>query len=360
METNPEAGAAVAGAAEFLAASDTPQFATPPETARRETDKNLVDDLITVVERAPKGIVMTPEHATKQRAVLENLPKDLIEQVRGYLYAGPIERKRVLEVRYHMKISDEEVLRDDTQVIRGLLHEMLVEAEGNLRGSTEVSKEILSALQNPERYSTVNNTVIGDALKGRSSPDTARAEVKEKGNVVISLTYEAKKANLDLRAAQQLGPYGVIESCEILAETLNRADAQELRNLGFLALARAREHFDEMVERGDILPASTGLLPDFISVSPDFLQVVVVPAEKNIQDPTKLIAGDVTGDARAEFVSLMGNTKRVRFVRSAFSTQQENAAADYIRERIYEKEKNNPKFQTSAQTMRTGQPITEK
>lgn len=341
MQISPESSAAEESASTFRANL---------ETTKSESGKSLVDGLMGAVESAPKDITMTAEHAAKQRTILESLPDNLVEQVRGYLYSEPIEQKRILKERNHREIKDKEVLRDDTLAIRGIIHEMLVETEGNLRGSTQISKEILSVLQNPKRFDTSTNTVLGDALKGKRSPDTARAEVKEKGNVVINITYEAKKANLDLRAAQQLGPYGVIESCEILAETLNRADAKELKDLGFTALAAAREHFDELIERGEILPNESGLLPDFISVSPNFLQVVVVPAEKSIKDPTRLIASDVTGDDRTDFVSLIGNTKRIRFARSAFSTNQENALADYIRDLIYEIEKDNPKFKSESKT----------
>lgn len=322
------------------------EFRANAETPKREESKILVENIFAVSQKAPKEINMTPEHAAKQRAILERLPDNLVDQVRAHLYAEPIEHKQIIEERYHREIKDEEVLRDDTLAIRGLIHEMLVEAEGDLRGSTQVSKEILSALQNPKRHDTEKNTTLGDALRGRRSPDTARAEVKQQGNVVISLTYEAKKASLDLRAAQQLGPYGVIESCEILAETLNRADADELRELGFPALAEAREHFDELVERGEIKLNQERRLPDFVSVSPNFFQVVAVPAEKNVADPTKLVARDVTGTDRKEFMDLLKNPDRVKFIRSAFSTSQENAMADFIRDRIYEIEKDNPKFQT--------------
>ena len=207
-----EASEVPAEALEFSVASGVrPEFVVARQPEAPQEKVVPIDELFDVIDRAPKDIPMSPERRDKQTLVLKNLPSDLIEQVRGYLYAHAIEQKHLLETKYHREIKDEEVLRDDTQTIRGLLHEMLVEAEGNLKGSTPVSREILSALQNPERHNTQTNTTLGEALKGKRTPDTARAELKEKGNVVNSLTHEAKKGSLDLRAAQQLGPYGVIE-----------------------------------------------------------------------------------------------------------------------------------------------------
>ena len=206
----------------------------------------------------------------------------------------------------------QEVLRDgkEGKQVRGKILEMLVQADPQFGERTPLERELLDLSHNPEKYG------LGDELGHYRNPDMAFLLVQNDDGIMITGVGESKLGLLNPRSFSQLSEAGFARGVRALAELVNNLPDPEKHSLKEIAKARAA------------LPLGKQLL----TISPEFTQLLVVPANRNIEWKSTLIdRREFNADGREKFYELLEDTRHVRTARAAFSTAEVSAMANGLR-----------------------------
>lgn len=279
----------------------------PPEAYHHN---ELAEDLINVLSRCPKEKGYTPD-THKQEKILRSLPENTAENLYAHLHAVQKERDYFAQIR-----GDETGSVHDGIVLRGEVFEILVEADPELGNKTPLAEEILSLIHNPVRFD------LEDRLGFYRNPDLAFISFDEDRNITIHGAGEAKLGYLNYRAFRQLSSSGIKYGITRVTNYLNKVENLEEYGLSNLA-AKKKEALISSQE-------------NFLKVSPDFKQVLIVPANKNIENPESLLIkhDDFPSNSRELMIDIL--KKEVEIKRAAFSYSEVLAITNYFLEKIDE------------------------
>lgn len=190
--------------------------------------------------------------------------------------------------------------------LRGKVFELLIQADPAFGQRTALEKELLALAHNPDAFG------LGKELGYHRNPDMAFLIVQKEHGVVIEGVGESKLGLLNERSFKQLSETGFARGVSALVELVNNLPDPEKHSLHEIAKARAT------------LPPGTPLL----TVSSDFTQLLVVPANRNIEWASTLVnRREFTVEGREKFYELLQDRRHVRTARAAFSTAEVGAMA---------------------------------
>ena len=148
---------------------------------------------------------------------------------------------------------------------------------------------------------------LGEQLGYHRNPDMAFLIVEKEDGVVIEGVGESKLGLLNERSFKQLSETGFAAGVKALVEVVNNLPDPELH--GLVEVARAREGRKEGVP--------------LLTISQEFSQLLVVPANRNIEWSSTLInRREFSAEARDTFYTLLNDTRHLRTARAAFSTAE--------------------------------------
>lgn len=255
------------------------------------------ENLMKVLEGGHVESGYTPDR-DRQRAVLFNLPENLVEQLRGHLHAAYKEFEFFKEKRAQ---SNEKF--DDRAIIAGELFELLVENDSGLNKRSKVSEEFLALMHDPKRFR------LGQELGHLRNPDYATFQEK---SFSITSIGEAKLGLLGYRAYQQLSERGFVLGISTAVDLLNNSG--NLKEFGLTNLA-------SVIQEGHQL-----------QVDEEFKQVLVVPANRNIGVVDILINSRDFRSSRDYdlFAELLEDGQKVEIKKASFSVAEVNALVDFL------------------------------
>lgn len=188
--------------------------------------------------------------------------------------------------------------------LRGKLFEMLIQADPVFGQRTALEKELLALAHNPESFN------LGKELGHHRNPDMAFLIVQKEDGVVIEGVGESKLGLLNERSYKQLSETGFARGVKALVEVVNTLP--DPAAYGLVEIARAR--------------TALGEGKPLLTVSPEFTQLLVVPANRNIEWQSSLInRREFTMEGRQKFYELLSDIRHVKTARAAFSTAEVSA-----------------------------------
>lgn len=188
--------------------------------------------------------------------------------------------------------------------LRGKIFEMLIQADPAFGQRTALEKELLALAHNPDAFS------LGKELGHHRNPDMAFLIVQKEDGVVIEGVGESKLGLLNERSYKQLSETGFARGVKALAEVVNTLPDPAAH--GLVEVARARTLLGEGKQ--------------LLTVSPEFTQLLVVPANRNIEWQSSLInRKEFTMEGRQKFYELLSDIRHVKTARAAFSTAEVSA-----------------------------------
>lgn len=190
--------------------------------------------------------------------------------------------------------------------LRGKLFEMLINADPAFGERSPLELELLSLAHNPDAYG------LGKELGYHRNPDMAFLIVEKEDGVVIEGVGESKLGLLNERSFKQLSETGFARGVKALVEVVNTLPDPEAHGLHEVAKARA------------LLASEKPLL----TISPEFTQLLVVPANRKIEWKSTLInRREFTVEGRNAYYELLSDTEHVVVKKAAFSTAEVGALA---------------------------------
>lgn len=190
------------------------------------------------------------------------------------------------------------------KLLRGKLFEMLINADPAFGERSPLEKELLALAHSPEAFG------LGEALGHHRNPDMAFLLVEKDDGVEITGIGESKLGLLNERSFHQLSETGFARGVKALVEVVNGLENPNEFGLTELAAAKAQ------------LPTDKPLL----RISPDFTQMLIVPANRKPEWSSTLInRREFTIDERNRFRELLNDTERVMVNKAAFSTAEVGA-----------------------------------
>lgn len=187
--------------------------------------------------------------------------------------------------------------------LRGKVFELLVAADPEFGQRSPLEKELLVLAHNPDAFG------LGKELGVYRNPDMAFLLVEKEdlpaqaGGVVIEGVGESKLGLLNERSFKQLSETGFATGVKALVEVVNRLP--DPASHGLIEVAKAREHHQTK---------------PVLTISPEFSQLLIVPANRTIQWSSTLInRKEFSAEGRNKFYTLLNDTRHVRTVRAAFS-----------------------------------------
>lgn len=342
MQTSPESGAAGAEAAEFRADAEatTSPVATPESrTAEKESPKveityKEVTDAIVHSERVPG---YKPERQA-QKLVIDGWIKDsgglngLLMELRGHLYAAS------MEDRFFAKIRGEKGKPfSNYAALKGEVAEKLAEYDPTIMERTPQTEEFLAFNHNPERFKPAGRITYAEAaafreVTGVRNPDAVRVVPTEHGGWVIEEIGEITTVEkLGSRKALQLTG-GIRRGAGSVAGFLNKMK-DRLEDYGLTNLA-------EVMGTG-----KEGKADKFMRVAENFKTTLIVPADRNTNPNVFINEEELKSDPNL-YVELRGGleTGKIEIKRMHFSTKEIDALTSLFLAKIYEMEKDNPRF----------------
>lgn len=266
------------------------------KTTGLSESNSMMEGMVRVLEGVRVESGYTPDR-DRQRAVLANLPENLVEQLRGHLHVAYKERE------FFMSVRGESVNKfDDRAVISGELFELLVENDSSLNQKTKVSEEFLALMHDPERFR------LGQQLGQYRNPDLATFQ---EDSFVIASVGEAKLGLFGFRAYQQLSEHGFAQGISAAVNLLNvRGDLQEF---GLTNLA-------SVLQEGHRL-----------YVGEDFKQVLVVPANRSTQVDSLINSREFRNPRDYDlFAELLEDRQKIEIKKALFSVAEVNALVESI------------------------------
>lgn len=359
MEVNPESGAAGESVAEFRAGAidtDLPVAKTETQTAEKELSKveityKEVTDAIVHAERVPG---YKPERPT-QKKVIDSWVKDsgglegLLLELRGHLYSASLEDKFYTRIR-----GESGKPFNNHAALRGELAEKLAEHDSTILERTPQTEEFLAFNHNPERFKPNGRITYEEAsafreVAGVRNPDAVRVVPTEHGGWIIEEIGEVTTVEkLGRRKALQLTG-GIRRGTGRVAGFLNKMK-DRLEDYGLTNLA-------EVMGTG-----KEGKADKFMRVSNHFKTTLIVPADRNTNPDVFIDEEELKSDPnlRDELREQL-ETGKIEVKKMRFSTKEIDALTKLFLPKIYEMEKDNPRFKHEvmpAAPVRSG--ITEK
>lgn len=210
-------------------------------------------------------------------------------------YVPDKERQERIFDRIDWDVIRDEVMRDGTngKQVRGKLFEMLIQADPEFGERTPLEKELLALAHNPASFG------LEKELGVYRNPDMAFLLVEKEGGTEIIGVGESKLGLLNDRSFQQLSETGFLRGARALVDAINAIPDPEAH--GLVEVAKARP----------------------IRIAPDFSQLLVVPANRNIEWKSTLInRREFSKEGREAFYELLEDVTRVRTQKAAFSTAE--------------------------------------
>ena len=232
-------------------------------------------------------------------------------------YTPDKERQKTVFDRISWDTFVEEIAKESTgrgegagKRLRGKLFEMLIQADPAFGQRSALEKELLALAHNPDAFG------LGRLLGHHRNPDMAFLLVQKGNGVEITGVGESKLGLLNERSYKQLSETGFARGVKALVSVVNTLPDPERH--GLVEVAKARKMVGE----------NTPLL----TVSPEFTQLLVVPANRNIAWHSSLInRKEFSMEGRQRFYELLSDIRHVRTANAAFSTAEVSAMANALR-----------------------------
>ena len=188
--------------------------------------------------------------------------------------------------------------------LRGKIFEILVASDPEFGERSPLEKELLALAHNPDAFG------LGEQLGYHRNPDMAFLIVEKEDGVVIEGVGESKLGLLNERSFKQLSETGFAAGVKALVDVVNNLSDPE--RYGLVEVAKARRVLDSLGEGRKLL-----------TISQEFSQLLVVPANRNIEWSSTLInRREFSADGRDKFYALLKDTRHLRTARAAFSTAE--------------------------------------
>jgi len=238
----------------------------------------------------------------------QQLWETLIQATVEKAYVPDRDRQRLVFDQINWETFREEVAAESPgkgegagKRLRGKIFEMLIQADPAFGERSALEKELLALAHNPDAFH------LGKELGYHRNPDMAFLIVQKEDGVVIEGVGESKLGLLNERSFKQLSEAGFARGVKALVEVVNTLPNPA--SYGLVEVARARE----------TLAANKPLL----TISPEFTQLLVVPANRNIEWSSSLVnRREFTMEGRQKFYDLLADARHVRTARAAFSTAE--------------------------------------
>lgn len=201
--------------------------------------------------------------------------------------------------------------------LRGKLFELLIQADPAFGQRTALEMELLALAHNPDAFG------LGKELGYHRNPDMAFLIVQKEDGVVIEGVGESKLGLLNMRSFHQLSETGFARGVTALVDVVNTLPDPEAH--GLAEVAKARKALRGVDEEGN------KVMKPLLTISPEFTQLLVVPANRNIEWASSLVnRREFTAEGREQFYTLLHDSRHVRTARAAFSTKEVGAMADAL------------------------------
>lgn len=252
-----------------------------------------------VILRVPPEEGYIPDRE-RQMDILSRLPDDILYELAGHLRTSFLESQKFAKLRGIVFTAAD---FDDETILRGKVFEMLVAADPALHTPDPLAEELLTLMHDPERFA------MEEVLRYYRTPDGAYIEVdRVDGWLIVRAAAEAKLGRLNRRAASQLGERGFRYGLVHMATAVN--ETEDLATHGLVETAAYREG----------LESHSG---ELITVASDFRQVLIVPANRNTDDPASLVnSRDFDDLAFGELLYLLSDAGRLTIKKAAFSAAE--------------------------------------
>lgn len=232
-------------------------------------------------------------------------------------YTPDKERQKTVFDRISWDTFVEEIAKESTGTgegagkrLRGKLFEMLIQADPAFGQRSALEKELLALAHNPDAFG------LGRLLGHHRNPDMAFLLVQKGNGVEITGVGESKLGLLNELSYKQLSETGFARGVKALVSVVNTLPDPERH--GLVEVAKARK----------IVGENTPLL----TISPEFTQLLVVPANRNIAWHSSLInRKEFSVEGRQRFYELLSDIRHVRTANAAFSTAEVSAMANALR-----------------------------
>lgn len=239
----------------------------------------------------------TPDRE-RQKRVFNLMHWDtLVEDLREHLTTNAEEQKKFSRGKSAKEKSENQ--RDgEGKVLRGKVFETLLNADIAFGQRSPLELELLALAHNPDQFG------LGGLLGYYRNPDMAFILTKLGDSTVVEGIGEAKLGTLNRRAYMQLSDTGFARGVRALVTVVNSLDNPEV--FGLVEVAKAKKLAGEA---------------PILTIAPEFSQLLVVPANRNLSQPSKLInyADFKNPIERKELLQLLRDPKRVTIQKAAFS-----------------------------------------
>lgn len=253
-----------------------------------EDESNVTQQLIEAIDNLYGQ--ETPNREQKI-ALIQQISENLVEEIDAYLQAEEINSRIYAE--FHGN-SPKEFL--EGAHLRGELFERLASAE-YVSDPPEIGEEILSLMRNPDRFNFL------EELGYVRNPDLAVVELNAEGNLTILQAGDAKLGTFNYRMYRQFKDSGFKAGMETMAEAIN--STSNLAEHGLESLQVAKD------------------IGSKIEISPDYSQYVIVPYDRDVDNPESLIKkSDFRNPAEYEDFKKMLENEDITVVPSIFTTQE--------------------------------------
>lgn len=239
----------------------------------------------------------TPDRE-RQKRVFNLMHWDtLVEDLREHLATNAEEQKKFSRGK-SAKEKLENQRDGEGKVLRGKVFETLLNADIAFGQRSPLELELLALAHNPDQFG------LGGLLGYYRNPDMAFILTKLGDSTVVEGIGEAKLGTLNRRAYMQLSDTGFARGVRALVTVVNSLDNPEV--FGLVEVAKAKKLAGEA---------------PILTIAPEFSQLLVVPANRNLSQPSKLInyADFKNPTERKELLQLLRDPKRVTIQKAAFS-----------------------------------------
>ncbi len=249
----------------------------------------------------------------RQARVFEMMHWDtLVQDLREHLATNAEEQKKFTRGK-STEVKSENQLEGEGKVLRGKVFETLLNADTAFGQRSPLELELLALAHNPDQFG------LGGLLGYYRNPDMAFILTKLGDSTVVEGIGEAKLGTLNRRAFAQLSDTGFARGVRALVTVVNSLETPEA--FGLVEVAKAKKLAGEA---------------PILTIAPEFSQLLVVPANRNLSQPSKLInyADFKNPTERKELLQLLKDPKRVTIQKAAFSGAEVRAITDALMAKI--------------------------
>ena len=245
----------------------------------------------------------------RQKQVLKMMHWDtLVEDLQDHLATNAEEQKKFTRGK-STEVKSDNQREGEGKVLRGKVFETLLNADIAFGQRSALELELLALAHNPDQFG------LGGLLGYYRNPDMAFILTKLGDSTVVEGIGEAKLGTLNRRAYMQLSDTGFARGVRALVAVVNSLDTPEA--FGLVEVAKAKK--------------LAGDAP-ILTIAPEFSQLLVVPANRNLSQPSKLInySDFKNPTERKDLLNLLKDPKRVTIQKAAFSGTEVRAITDVL------------------------------